>query len=282
MPLVSTKQMLNDAHARHYAVCAFNAENMEMVQAIISAAQHLKAPVIIQTTPGTLDYADPTIYAAIVKAAAESATIPVAVHLDHGNSFEMAMKAVKAGYTSIMIDGSKKPFDENVAITKQVMDVCRAMGIPVEAELGQVGGKEDTQLCDKPAYADPYEVAEFVRLTNVDSLAVGIGTAHGIYKGAPKIDVERLSQIHAVVDVPLVLHGTSGVPRVVVQDCIRRGICKVNYATDLRIAYTDGVRKFLESDDKAIDPKKYGQAAKKEVYDCVTDRIRLCGSDGKA
>ena len=282
MPLVSTKQMLLDAQAQHYAVCAFNAENMEMVQAIISAAQDLSAPVIIQTTPGTLGYAEPAIYAAIVQAAAKAASVPVAVHLDHGNSFEMVMKAVKAGYTSVMIDGSKKPFEENVSITKRVTDVCRAMDIPVEAELGQVGGKEDTQVSDKPAYADPYEASEFVRLTNVDSLAVGIGTAHGIYKGTPQIDVERLSQIRGMVDVPLVLHGTSGVPRDVVQDCIRRGICKVNYATDLRIAYTDGVRSFLESDGSAFDPKKYGKTAKQNVYDCAADRIRLCGSDGKA
>lgn len=282
MSLVSTKQMLCQAREGHYAVCAFNVENMEMVQAVLAAAEDLAAPVILQTTPGTLNYADPTIYAAIVRAAATAATVPVAIHLDHGSGFELVMKAVKAGYTSVMIDGSKLPFDENVAATCQVTRVCRAMDIPVEAELGQVGGKEDTQSCDTPAYADPEEARRFVALTGVDSLAVGIGTAHGVYKGVPKIDVERLSRIRQLVEVPLVLHGTSGVPREVVRDCIRRGICKVNYATDLRMAYTRSVRRFLEEDGKAFDPKKYGNAAKREVYDCAADRIRLCGSDGKA
>ena len=196
MALVTTKELMLDAQKNHYAIGAFNAENMEMVQAIIAAAEELRAPVIVQTTPGTLKYASPAMFYANVAAAAAEATVPVVMHLDHGSSFELAMKAFRAGYTSIMIDGSHSVFEENIAITKSVVAACHSAGVPVEAELGKVGGKEDDLDGGMGnGYTDPAEAAEFVERTGVDSLAVAIGTAHGVYKGTPKLDVDRLSEI---------------------------------------------------------------------------------------
>lgn len=282
MALVTTKKMLLDAQAGGYAVGAFNVENMEMVQAVIAAAEELGAPVIMQTTPSTLNYAGPEFYFANVKAAAEGARIPVAIHLDHGNSFELAVKAFRNGYTSIMIDGSHHVFEENVEITRRVVEVCHSAGIPVEAELGKVGGKEDSLDGGDGGYTVPEEAAEFAERTEVDSLAVAIGTAHGVYKGIPKLDVDRLSEIRKVVEVPLVLHGTSGVPDETVRECIERGICKVNYATDLRIAFTDGVKECLAANPKVFDPKKYGGAGREKVKEYVKGRILVCGSNQKA
>ena len=282
MALVTTKKMLLDAQAGGYAVGAFNVENMEMVQAVIAAAEELGAPVIMQTTPSTLNYAGPEFYFANVKAAAEGARIPVAIHLDHGNSFELAVKAFRNGYTSIMIDGSHHVFEENVEITRRVVEVCHSAGIPVEAELGKVGGKEDSLDGGDGGYTVPEEAAEFAERTEVDSLAVAIGTAHGVYKGIPRLDVDRLSEIRKVVEVPLVLHGTSGVPDETVRECIERGICKVNYATDLRIAFTDGVKECLAANPKVFDPKKYGGAGREKVKEYVKGRILVCGSDRKA
>ena len=230
MPLVTTKELLLKAQEGHYAVGAFNVENMEMVQAVVAAAEELNAPVIMQTTPSTLKYADADYFYANVKTAAQKAKVPVVMHLDHGNSFDLAMKAYRAGYTSIMIYGSHELFDENIRLTKSVVDACHAAGVPVEAELGKVGGKEDDlEGGEGNPYTVPSEAVEFVNATDVDSLAVAIGTAHGVYKGIPKLDVERLSEIREVVSIPLVLHGTSGVPDEAVKDCISRGICKVNF-----------------------------------------------------
>ena len=282
MPLVTSEKMLADAQKGGYAVGAFNVENMEMVQAVIAAAEELGAPVIMQTTPSTLNYAGPEFYFANVKAAAEGAQIPVAIHLDHGNSFELAVKAFRNGYTSIMIDGSHHVFEENVEITRRVAQVCHSAGIPVEAELGKVGGKEDSLDGGDGGYTVPEEAAEFAERTGVDSLAVAIGTAHGVYKGIPRLDVDRLSEIRKVVQVPLVLHGTSGVPDETVRECIERGICKVNYATDLRIAFTDGVKECLAANQKVFDPKKYGGAGRERVKEYVKGRILVCGSNQKA
>jgi len=282
MTLVSSKKLLLDAQKGGYAVGAFNVENMEMVQAVAAAAKELQSPVIMQTTPSTLKYATPELFYANVKAVADTVSAPIALHLDHGSSFDLAMKAFRAGYTSIMIDGSHGTFAENIAVSKAVADVCHAAGIPVEAELGKVGGKEDDlEGGDGNPYTDPEEARLFAEATGVDSLAVAIGTAHGVYKGVPKLDKERLSRIREKVTIPLVLHGTSGVPDEDVKDCIRRGICKVNYATDLRIAFTRGVNQVLASNPDTIDPKKYGAAGREEVKKYVMDKIMICGSGGK-
>ena len=278
MPFVTTGEMLKMAQAGGYAVGAFNAENLEMVQAVIAAAEAENAPVMIQTTPGTLKYAGPKCFAGLVSRFARDASVPVALHLDHGNSYELAEECAREGYTSLMIDGSKLPYEENIALTRRV--VAMACGLPVEAELGTVGGKEDGMEA-KPQYTDPEQAADFVRQTGISSFAVAIGTAHGIYKGEPKLDLDRLSEVRERVDIPLVLHGTSGVPEDQVRACIARGICKVNYATELRQVFTAAVRKALSDLPDAFDPKKYLAEGRKAVEERVRELIRLLGSNGK-
>lgn len=281
MALVTSKKLLEDAQKGGYAVGAFNAENMEMVMAIVAAATELNAPVIIQTTPSTVKYAGLDLYLANVRAAAEKAPVPVAMHLDHGSSFELAMSALHAGYTSVMIDGSQESFENNIALTKSVVRVADCMGIPVEGELGTVGGKED----DLEAAAGctlPEEAAEFAERTGVSSLAVAIGTAHGVYKSAPKLDVERLAEIRKVVSVPLVLHGASGLSDESIRACIKEGICKVNFATELRIAYTEGVKETLAANASVFDPKVYGKVAMARVKELVKNRMTVCGCVDKA
>lgn len=282
MPLVTSKEMLLDAQKGNYAVGAFNAENMEMVKAIIQAAEELKAPVMIQTTPSTVKYGTLEIFFGIVSAEAAKATVPVCLHLDHGSSFELAMQAIKAGYTSVMIDGSHEDFEGNVAISKKVADVANALNIPVEAELGKVGGKEDDLEADADTNTDPQEAKEFVERTGITSLAVAIGTAHGFYAGTPVLDKERVSEIRKVVDVPLVLHGASGLSEEDVRECVERGMCKVNFATELRAAYTDAVKKLLEEKPETYDPKKLGVVGIEAVKEVVKSRMVMCGCDGKA
>lgn len=283
MALVTSKQLLLNAQKGAYAVGAFNVENMEMVQAVVAAAEELQSPVIIQTTPSTVKYADLSYFYANVKVAAEKANVPVVMHLDHGSSFELAMRALRTGYTSIMIDGSHSSFEDNIRVTKAVVDACHPSNVPVEAELGKVGGKEDDlDGGEGDGYTVPSEAAEFVNATGIDSLAVAIGTAHGVYKGVPKLDVQRLSEIRDVISIPLVLHGTSGVPDDAVKECIKRGICKVNYATDLRIAFSNGIKEILEKNPDTIDPKKYSACGREYVKEYVMSKMQICGSVGKA
>ena len=282
MSYVTSEAMLLDAQKRGYAVGAFNCENMEMVKAIIAAAEELRAPVMLQTTPSTLRYASPAMFAGMVQAEAKAASVPVCLHLDHGSSFELAMQAMHAGYSSVMIDGSKLEFEENIALTRRVNDVARALGLPVEAELGKVGGKEDDLEAEADTNTDPAQAAEFAERTGVTSLAVAIGTAHGFYVGTPVLDKERLSEIRKVVEIPLVLHGASGLLDEEVKDCVSRGICKVNFATELRKAFTDACRELAEEDPKAFDPKAFGKAGMAAVTELVKNRMRVCGCDGKA
>ncbi|HNX61603.1 MAG TPA: class II fructose-bisphosphate aldolase [Candidatus Limiplasma sp.] len=279
MALVSSRELLLAAQRGGYAVGAFNAENMEMVQAIIEAAEELNAPVLVQTTPGTLKYAPPSAFAGLVSRLARGVKAPIALHLDHGNSIALAEQCAREGYTSLMIDGSLLPFNSNVTLTRSV--VAMACDLPVEAELGTVGGKEDDHEA-KPQYTDPAEAADFVERTGISSFAVAIGTAHGVYKGIPKLDIDRLSEIRKVVEIPLVLHGTSGVPHDQVRACIERGICKVNYATELRITFSDAVKANIAAKPDNFDPKKFLGAGRDAVKARVMELIRLCGSDGKA
>lgn len=282
MPLVTSEKMLLDAQKGGYAVGAFNVENMEMVKAVLAAAEELKAPVMLQTTPSTIKYGTVETYAAIVKAEAEKVSVPVCLHLDHGSSFDLAVKAMKAGYTSVMIDGSHEDFENNIAVTKRVVDVAKAFGIPVEAELGKVGGKEDDLEAEADTNTDPMEAKEFVERTGVSSLAVAIGTAHGFYVGTPVLDKPRVSAIKEVVPVPLVLHGASGLSEEDVRECVERGMCKVNFATELRAAYTDAVKKLLEEKPETFDPKKLGTVGMEAVKEQVMIRMKMCGCDGKA
>lgn len=282
MSLVTTDRMLQKADKEGYAVGAFNVENMEMVMAVIKACEELRAPAILQTTPSTVKYAGLDMYYANMATAAKAASVPIAIHLDHGNSFELAAQSLRAGYTSIMIDGSKLPFEDNIALAKSVVAMCKPCSVPVEAELGKVGGKEDNITCDDPEYTDPDDAVRFVNETGISSLAVAIGTAHGIYKGVPKLDLERLSEIRKVVSIPLVLHGASGVPDDTVRECVKRGISKVNFATELRIAFSNGIKEYLKENPDAFDPKKYGALGMEKVTDTVKDKIMICGSNNKA
>lgn len=283
MALVTTKQLLLDAQKGGYAVGAFNVENMEMVQAVVAAAEELRSPVIMQTTPSTVKYANLNYFYENVKVAAQESSVPVVIHLDHGNSFELAMQAYRTGYTSIMIDGSHEGFEDNIALTSAVVKACHPGEVPIEAELGKVGGKEDDlDGGEGDPYTNPQEAAEFVERTGIDSLAVAIGTAHGVYKGVPKLDFSRLSEIRKAVSIPLVLHGTSGVPDEDVAECIKRGICKVNYATDLRIAFTKGINQVLKENPDTIDPKKYNAKGREEVRKYVMNKMKICQSIAKA
>lgn len=282
MAYVTTKELLADAVSHRYAVGAFNCENLEMAMAIVAAGEACRAPLIIQTTPSTVNYASVGLFAAMVRELAENAKIPVALHLDHGSSYELCEAALDAGYSSVMIDGSKESLEDNIALTKRVVSLASEKGIPVEAELGTVGGKEDSTFSSGTAYTDPDDALRFVRETGCSSLAVGIGTAHGIYKGTPVLDTGRLSLIKdklvsAGRDLPLVLHGASGLSEEAIRECIARGIAKVNFATELRQAYTEGVKEYLLSDTDCFDPKKYGRAAMKKVQEAVIRRIEVCG-----
>ena len=282
MPLVTSEKMLLDAKKGGYAVGAFNVENMEMVKAVIAAAEELHAPVMLQTTPSTVKYASLDMYAAMVTAEAKKAKVPVCLHLDHGNSYELAVAAMEAGYTSVMIDGSHETFEDNIAVTKKVVEVAKAKGIPVEAELGKVGGKEDDLEADADTNTDPKEAKEFVERTGVSSLAIAIGTAHGFYAGTPVLDKVRVSEIKALVDVPLVLHGASGLSEDDVKECVARGMCKVNFATELRAAYTDAVKKLLEEKPETFDPKKLGVVGMEAVKAIVKSRMLMCGCQNQA
>lgn len=287
MSLVNTSELLKKAQSGGYAVPAFNFENMEMALAIVKVCEKLSSPVILQTTTSTIKFAGDRMYAAIGKAAAESVSVPVAVHLDHGASFEVASSAIDAGYTSVMIDGSALDFEGNVEVTSKTVALAHEKGIPVEAELGRVGGKEDDVSCDEDVYTSPTAALEFVKRTGADSLAVAIGTAHGVYKTKPVLDVGRLAEIRKTlkdndVDIPLVLHGASGLTEEDVRSCIAEGICKVNFATELRQAYTSGVRSALASDADMYDPKKYGAVGMKSLEEAVEARVIVCMSNNKA
>lgn len=283
MPVVNSRELLKDAQAHGYAVGAFNVENMEMMQAVVAAAEAESAPLMLQTTPSTLRYAGPAVFAAMAQAIAGGVRVPVAIHLDHGDSFELCRQAAWDGYTSVMIDGSRLPLEENIALVRRVVQM--AGDVPrqpaVEAELGRLGGKEDSLEVKEDVYTDPGEASRFAEETGIDSLAVAIGTAHGFYKGAPKLDFERLAQLRDAVSVPLVLHGFSGVPDEDVRRAVSLGVCKVNFATELRAAYTEAARQSLSGDPALYDPKKFGGPGREAVTKLVRRRIAVCGACGR-
>lgn len=281
--LTTSEKMLLDAQKAGYAVGAFNVENMEMAQAVVGVAVELRSPVMVQFTPSTLRYAPPWLYGAMVAALAERADVPVCLHLDHGSGFDLTAQALRAGFTSLMIDGSHEPYEENIALTRRVVEMARPNGVPVEAELGKVGGKEDDlDAGEGGGYTVPAQAADFVARTGVSSLAVAIGTAHGLYRGEPKLDIRRLGEIRQAVSIPLVLHGASGLSEKQVRDCIQAGACKVNFATELRIAYWEGVKGYLQEKPQEFDPKKYGGRGREHVMAIVRERMIMCGCQGKA
>jgi len=282
--LVSGKEILQHAHENNYGVGAFNVNNMEIVQAIIEAAEETKSPVILQASQGGLKYAGVEYIAELGKVAARNASVPVAIHLDHGTDFEQVIKCIRYGFTSIMIDGSKHDFEENIAITNKVIEVCDPIGVSVEAELGKIGGTEDDiTVAEKDAtFTDPQEAKEFVERTGVDSLAIAVGTAHGVYKGKPELDFDRIKTIKETLNMPLVLHGSSGVAAEDIQKAVSLGINKINIDTDLRLAFSKAIHEFVEANPDVIDPRKIIGPAREAMKEKVKEKMILFGSAGKA
>ena len=304
--LVSLKQVLQKADKGGYAVPAFNINNLEILQAVMAAAVKLKSPVIIQTSEGAIEYAGMNYLKALVYEAAKT-VVPVVFHLDHGKDLKVIAQAIDSGYTSVMIDASTKSYHENVSETRKVVSWAKKRGVSVEAELGAIKGIEDlVSVSEKQAFfTDPAQARDFVKDTGCDALAVSIGTAHGAFKskGKVKLDIKRLAKINKLVDVPLVLHGASAVPKKLVELAnkygaemggtegvpdgqiklaIRAGIRKINTDTDLRLAFAAGVRRALAEDKKVFDPRKILIPARELMQKTAEERIKLFGSAGKA
>lgn len=300
MALVTTKEMFAKALEQDYAVGAFNVNNMEIIQGIMDAAKEENAPLILQVSAGARKYAKPVYLLKLVEAAIEDTGLDVALHLDHGEDFEICKSCVDGGFTSVMVDGSKHPFEENIALTKQVVEYAHDHGVVVEAELGKLAGVEDDIKVDarSATFTDPDEAAEFVARTGVDSLAIAIGTSHGAYKfkGDPYLDFERLKEIHKLIpDTPLVLHGAStvlpefvdrcnqyggaipgaqGVPEDMIRESTKWGICKVNIDTDLRLAMTAEIRRVLVENPTEFDPRKYLGPGRDAITRMVQHKIK--------
>ena len=284
MPLVSSTSLLQEARQEGYCVPAFNVHTLEMLQAVVDAAEEGRNPRSSCSLPlGTVKHLGADYIVAAATVASNRVGVPIALHLDHCTDFEMIVQCIRAGYTSVMIDASMHSFEENVARTKKVVEIAGAAGVNVEAELGKVGGVEDEiVVADHEALmADPEECRLFVERTGVPTLAPAIGTAHGIYKGDPNIDFDRIHQIANLIDIPLVLHGGSGIPSEQVKRAVSLGMSKMNVATELRIAFSDAIKKVFADNPAENDPRKYMVPAKQVVQALALEKIRLCGSDGK-
>lgn len=284
MALLPAGELLRAADAGGYAIGAFNFSNLELLQAIISAAEAERAPVIVQASQSGLAYAGVECMAAMGRLAAQRASVPVALNLDHGREWTAVMACLRHGFTGVMVDGSHLSWAENVALVKRVVEVAHAMGVSVEAELGRIVGTEDYIRVDQKEelFTDPAEAARFVAETGVDALAVAVGTAHGVYRGEPKLDLDRLARIDELVPVPLVLHGGSGVPDEAIRAAVARGVRKINIDTDLRLAFTSAVREFLATHPEEFDPRKVLQPARERVQQVVRAKMRLFGCAGRA
>lgn len=300
MPLVTTKEMFQKAYAGSYAVGAFNVNNMEIVQGIVAAASALRSPIIFQVSSGARKYASPIYLRKLVEAAVEDSGLPIALHLDHGDTFELCKDCIDSGFTSVMIDGSHHPFEENIALTKKVVEYAHAHGVVVEAELGRLAGVEDAVnvSAEDATYTDPDQAVEFVERTGVDSLAIAIGTSHGAYKfkGTPQLDFARLEKISALLpNFPLVLHGASSVYQEFVEECnkyggnipgaqgvpddmllraAKSGVCKINIDTDLRLAMTASIRRVFAENPAEFDPRKYLAPGRDAIQKMVEHKIK--------
>ena len=307
MPLVTTKEMFEKSMKEGYAIGAFNVNNMEIIQAIVDAASKENSPVILQASSSAIKYARPTYLMKMVEAAVEETNIPIALHLDHGPDFETCKACIDAGFTSVMIDGSKYDFEENVAITKKVVDYAHERGVVVEAELGKLAGIEDdvNVAADDAMYTDPMQAKEFVERTGCDSLAIAIGTSHGAYKfkGEAKLRFDILAKIKELIpNTPIVLHGAStvipelvemcnqygadipgakGVPDEMLNEASRSGVSKINVDTDLRLAMTGAIRKAFAENPSAFDPRKYLSPARDLIEETVAHKIKnvFCSSN---
>ncbi|SCG81818.1 fructose-bisphosphate aldolase, class II [Proteiniborus sp. DW1] len=282
--LVSGKEVLQHAHKNGYAVGAFNVNNMEIVQAIVSAAEETNSPVILQASQGGLKYAGVEYIAKMAQIAANNAKVPVVIHLDHGTDFVQIMQCIRHGFTSVMIDGSKYDLERNIEITKKIIELAHAVGVSVEAELGKIGGTEDDiTVSDRDAtFTDVDEADRFVRETGVDSLAIAIGTAHGPYKGEPKLDFDRLKAIKERLNIPIVLHGSSGVPEESIKKAVSLGVNKINIDTDIRFAFSNAVREVVTNNPNEYDPRKLLDPARKAMQKIIAEKMIMFGSAGRA
>ncbi|API91729.1 MULTISPECIES: tagatose-bisphosphate aldolase subunit GatY [unclassified Virgibacillus] len=280
----NTKEMLIKARKEGYAVPAFNIHNLETIQAVVDTAAEMRSPVILAATPGTMKYAGRAYVQAIAEVAAKHYDISIALHLDHHETYESIVESLELGTKSVMIDGSHHTFEENIAITKKVADKAHAYGATVEGELGKLVGQEDDLVVEAKdaAYTDPDTVVEFVERTGVDSLAVAIGTGHGLYEAEPALDFDRLEKIKNLTDIPIVLHGASGISKADVQKCIVLGCAKVNISTELKIPFSEGLRQHLIEHPNETDPRKYMAPAKEKMKAAVKEKIEICMSAGKA
>lgn len=300
MALVTTKEMFKKAYAGRYAIGAFNINNMEIIQAIVNACKKENSPVILQVSSGAMKYAGPTYLRKMVEAAIEDTGIDIALHLDHGASFEACREAIAAGFTSVMFDGSHYDYEENIRLTKEVVDYAHARGVVVEAELGKLAGVEDDVKVEghEATYTDPDQALDFVTRTGIDSLAIAIGTSHGAYKfaGEAKLDFDRLEKIQNLLpEFPIVLHGASsvdpkyvamcnefggqiagakGVPAEMLRKASSMAVCKINMDTDIRLTVTASIRKVFSESPKEFDPRKYLGVARTNLESVVVDKIQ--------
>jgi fructose-bisphosphate aldolase, class II len=284
MALVSMKEMLTKALNEGYAVGQFNINNLEWTQAILAAAEVEKSPVILGVSEGAARHIGGfTVVTAMVKALMDEMkiTVPVAIHLDHGSSLEKCKAAVDAGFTSVMIDASHFPFEENVKITQQVVEYAHQRGVSVEAELGTVGGQEDDVIADGVIYADPKECEQLVKFTGIDCLAPALGSVHGPYKGEPNLGLKEMEEICKMIGLPLVLHGGTGIPTDQIKRSITLGTAKINVNTENQIAFTKAVRAALNTDPDVYDPRKYMGPGREAIKETVIGKIREFGSSGK-
>ncbi|MFJ8234759.1 class II fructose-bisphosphate aldolase [Ureibacillus sp. NPDC094379] len=284
MPLVSMKEMLEKAKAEKYAVGQFNINNLEFTQAILLAAEEEKSPVILGVSEGAGKYMGGFVAVVhMVKGLMESykITVPVAIHLDHGSSFEKCKEAVDAGFTSVMIDASHHPFEENVKLTNQVVEYAHSKGVSVEAELGTVGGDEDG-VTGGIIYADPAECKALVEQTDIDCLAPALGSVHGPYKGEPNLGFKEMEEISNLANLPLVLHGGTGIPTKDIQRSISLGTAKINVNTENQLSATRVIREILDNDKKVYDPRKYLGPAREAIKETVIGKMREFGSSQKA
>jgi len=288
MPLVTLREVCADAEKGKYAVGAFGVQNLETVQAVIEAAVEEKSPAILIISEGAIKYAGLQTIANIVKTLADAAPVPIVAHLDHGPSFDMATACVVAGFKSVMVDASHYDYEQNVAITRQVVAMAHAVGATVEGEIGKIGGVEENIVVAEAdaTMTEPEEAANFVRDTGIDAVAVAIGNAHGLYKGEPKLDIPRMKRIHDAVKVVdpncfLVLHGGSGTPDHMIKDAIAAGVSKINIGTELKLAFVDGVKETLAKKPHVDDPRHLIGPARAKVKEVTKEKMRLFGSSGR-
>jgi len=285
MPLVSMKEMLIHAKENKYAVGQFNLNNLEYAQAILQAAEEEKSPVILGVSEGAGRYMGGfKVVVAMVEALIEEygTTVPVAIHLDHGSSFEKCAEAIHAGFTSVMIDASSFPLDENIALTKKVVELAHIHGVSVEAELGTVGGQEDDVIADGVIYADPKECLKLVEATDIDCLAPALGSVHGPYKGEPNLGFKEMEEISKTIALPLVLHGGTGIPLNDIQHAISLGSAEINVNTENQIHQTQVIRDFLANNQEVYDPRKYMGPGRDAIKETVIGKMRDFGSSQKA